>query len=66
MSRPRKTVRYECVGGPRDGEWVLVLRSKTEVNLSGAVYRVRMWSKFDEGGQRLLWKREALVWEGVE
>ena len=53
---PRKTSRYECVGGPRDGDTVLIQRSKENVTLDGAM---------DEHGQRLLWKREALVWEGL-
>ena len=62
---PRKTIRYECVGGPRDGDVVLILRTKHNVELDGALYEVRLWSKMDEHGQRLLWKREALVWEGL-
>ena len=62
---PRKTIRYECVGGPRDGDLVLIQRTKTEVQLEGALYFVRLWAKMDERGQRLLWKREALVWEGL-
>jgi len=62
---PRKTIRYECVGGPRDGDLVLIQRTKHEVRLDGALYQVRLWTKMDERGQRLLWKREALVWEGL-
>ena len=62
---PRKTIRYECVGGPRDGDVVLIQRSKQHAELDGAVYHVRLWTKMDEHGQRLLWKREALVWEGL-
>jgi len=62
---PRKTIRYECVGGPRDGDVVLILRTKHNVELDGALYEVRLWTKLDERGQRLLWKREALVWEGL-
>ena len=62
---PRKTIRYECVGGPRDGDVVLVQRTKQRVELDGALYEVRLWTKMDEHGQRLLWKREALVWEGL-
>lgn len=62
---PRKTIRYECVGGPRDGDVVLVQRTKHRVELDGATYEVRLWTKMDEHGQRLLWKREALVWEGL-
>ena len=62
---PRKTIRYECVGGPRDGDVVLIQRFKTLAELDGAVYHVRLWTKMDEHGQRLLWKREALVWEGL-
>jgi hypothetical protein len=62
---PRKTIRYECVGGPRDGDIVLIQRSKQQVTLDGAVYHVQLWAKMDEHGQRLLWKREALVWEGL-
>ena len=65
MKIPRKTIRYECVGGPRDGDLVLILRTKTEVELEGALYHVRLWAKMDDRGQRLLWKREALVWEGL-
>jgi hypothetical protein len=65
MKIPRKTIRYECVGGPRDGDVVLVQRTKKEVRLDGALYEVRLWAKMDENGQRLLWKREALVWEGL-
>jgi hypothetical protein len=62
---PRKTIRYECVGGPRDGDLVLIQRTKQHVHLDGALYEVRLWAKMDENGQRLLWKREALVWEGL-
>jgi hypothetical protein len=62
---PRKTLRYECVGGPRDGDVVLIQRTKRQVHLDGALYEVRLWAKMDEHGQRLLWKREALVWEGL-
>jgi len=62
---PRKTIRYECVGGPRDGDLVLIQRTRQEVRLDGARYHVRLWTKMDERGQRLLWKREALVWEGL-
>ncbi len=62
---PRKTIRYECVGGPRDGDVVLIQRTKHQVRLDGALYEVRLWAKMDEHGQRLLWKREALVWEGL-
>jgi len=62
---PRKTIRYECVGGPRDGDLVLIQRTKQNVHLDGALYEVRLWAKMDENGQRLLWKREALVWEGL-
>ena len=62
---PRKTIRYECVGGPRDGDVVLIQRMKQHVHLDGAVYQVRLWAMMDEHGQRLLWKREALVWEGL-
>ena len=62
---PRKTSRYECVGGPRDGDMVLIQRTKHNVTLDGALYEVRLWAKMDEHGQRLLWKREALVWEGL-
>lgn len=62
---PRKTIRYECVGGPRDGDLVLIQRTKHNVELDGALYEVRLWAKMDEHGQRLLWKREALVWEGL-
>ena len=62
---PRKTIRYECVGGPRDGDVVLIQRTKNQVRLDGAFYVVRLWAKMDEHGQRLLWKREALVWEGL-
>ena len=62
---PRKTFRYECDGGPRDGDLVLIQRTKTQVHLDGALYEVRLWAKMDENGQRLLWKREALVWEGL-
>ena len=62
---PRKTIRYECVGGPRDGDVVLIQRTKHNVELDGALYEVRLWAKMDEHGQRLLWKREALVWEGL-
>ena len=62
---PRKTIRYECVGGPRDGDVVLIQRTKNQVRLDGAFYEVRLWAKMDENGQRLLWKREALVWEGL-
>jgi hypothetical protein len=62
---PRKTSRYECVGGPRDGDLVLIQRTKQNVTLDGALYEVRLWAKMDEHGQRLLWKREALVWEGL-
>jgi len=62
---PRKTIRYECVGGPRDGDVVLIQRTKRNVELDGALYEVRLWAKMDEHGQRLLWKREALVWEGL-
>jgi hypothetical protein len=62
---PRKTIRYECVGGPRDGDVVLIQRTKHNVELDGALYEVRLWAKMDERGQRLLWKREALVWEGL-
>ena len=62
---PRKTIRYECVGGPRDGDLALIQRTKREVRLDGALYQVRLWTKLDENGQRLLWKREALVWEGL-
>ena len=62
---PRKTIRYECVGGPRDGDLVLIQRTKHQVRLDGALYEVRLWAKMDEHGQRLLWKREALVWEGL-
>ena len=65
MKIPRKTIRYECVGGPRDGDIVLIQRTKTHVRLEGALYEVRLWAKMDEHGQRLLWKREALVWEGL-
>lgn len=65
MKRTRKTIRYECVGGPRDGDVVLIQRTKSSVTLAGATYHVRLWSKMDEHGQRLLWKREALVWEGL-
>ena len=65
MKIPRKTIRYECVGGPRDGDLVLIQRTKNEVQLDGALYQVRLWAKMDERGQRLLWKREALVWEGL-
>ncbi len=62
---PRKTIRYECVGGPRDGDVVLIQRTKNNVRLDGALYEVRLWTKMDENGQRLIWKREALVWEGL-
>ena len=62
---PRKTIRYECVGGPRDGDVVLIQRTKHHVELDGALYEVRLWAKMDEHGQRLLWKREALIWEGL-
>jgi hypothetical protein len=62
---PRKTIRYECVGGPRDGDVVLIQRTKHNVELDGALYEVRLWAKMDEHGQRLLWRREALVWEGL-
>ena len=62
---PRKTIRYECVGGPRDGDVVLIQRTKQLAELDGALYHVRLWAKMDEHGQRLLWKREALVWEGL-
>jgi hypothetical protein len=62
---PRKTLRYECVGGPRDGDVVLIQRTKQNVRLDGALYEVRLWAKMDDNGQRLLWKREALVWEGL-
>ena len=62
---PRKTIRYECVGGPRDGDLVLIQRTRQDVRLDGALYHVRLWTKMDERGQRLLWKREALVWEGL-
>lgn len=62
---PRKTIRYECVGGPRDGDTVLIQRTRQQVHLDGALYQVRLWAKMDENGQRLLWKREALVWEGL-
>jgi hypothetical protein len=65
MKIPRKTIRYECVGGPRDGDVVLIQRNKPHVRLDGALYEVRLWTKMDENGQRLLWKREALVWEGL-
>ena len=65
MKAPRKTIRYECVGGPRDGDVVLVQRNRRNFTLDGAAYVVRLWSKMDEHGQRLLWKREALVWEGL-
>ena len=65
MKIPRKTIRYECVGGPRDGDVVLIQRTKHQVRLDGALYEVRLWAKMDENGQRLLWKREALVWEGL-
>ena len=65
MKMPRKTSRYECVGGPRDGDVVLIQRTKQNVTLDGALYEVRLWTKMDEHGQRLLWKREALVWEGL-
>lgn len=65
MKIPRKTIRYECVGGPRDGDVVLIQRTKQHVSLDGAMYQVRLWAKMDENGQRLLWKREALVWEGL-
>lgn len=65
MKIPRKTIRYECVGGPRDGDLVLIQRNKSQVRLDGALYQVRLWTKMDEHGQRLLWKREALVWEGL-
>src|SRR5215213_5609395 len=65
VKMPRKTSRYECVGGPRDGDMVLIQRSKQNVTLDGALYEVRLWAKMDEHGQRLLWKREALVWEGL-
>jgi hypothetical protein len=44
---------------------VLIQRSKQNVTLDGALYEVRLWAKMDEHGQRLLWKREALVWEGL-
>lgn len=65
MKIPRKTIRYECVGGPRDGDIVLIQRTRQHVTLDGALYEVRLWAKMDENGQRLLWKREALVWEGL-
>ena len=44
---------------------VLIQRTKQNVTLDGALYEVRLWAKMDEHGQRLLWKREALVWEGL-
>lgn len=58
-----KTVRYECIGGVRDGDTVLVLRSARTVTLSGETYRVRWWIKRDDRGMRL-WEKECLVWEG--
>jgi hypothetical protein len=64
VRRVRKTIRYECVGGPRDGDVVLVQRGLREVTLNGHKYRVRLWAKLD-GEQRTLFKRERLVWEGL-
>ena len=65
MRHVSKTVRYECVGGPRDGDVVLVQRGADGVTLDGHRYRLRPWHPSD-GGQRTFWKRERLVWEGVE
>jgi hypothetical protein len=65
MRHVRKTVRYECVGGPRDGDVVLIPRGRREVTLDGHRYLVRPWERLD-GAQRTLFKRERLVWEGLD
>lgn len=52
MARTMRTVVYECLGGPRDGDRVRILRRKRTVMLGGALYRVRRVSD-----------QECLVWE---
>jgi hypothetical protein len=62
MPKPRKTARYECVGGPRDGQHVLIVASERSARLDDALYFVRWYVKRDENGLRL-WEKECLVWE---
>ncbi len=55
-----KFARYQCIGGPRDGDSVVIRREARSVTLDGTIYRVRWWIKRDENGLRL-WERECLV-----
>ena len=60
MARTMRTVVYECLGGPRDGDRVRILRRKRAVRLAGALYRVRkvadqdclVWEHYPDGALR--------------
>ncbi|MGH7720004.1 MAG: hypothetical protein ACREON_14330 [Gemmatimonadaceae bacterium] len=56
-----KTTLYECIGGPRDGDVVRVLRRARVVTLNGERYRLRAWRQ--PHGELALWERKYLVWE---
>ena len=61
MRRQSKTVCYECVGGPRDGDTARVLRRARSVMLNGERYHVRRWVERDERG-RQVGVKQCLVW----
>lgn len=61
MTRPRKTARFTCIGGPRDGSTARVRVEQQTVLLDGELYHRMWWVQRDAEGKRL-WERECLVW----